>query len=737
MPCTGASRRWPEEEQGRMRLAFAHKLVAYLFAGLGLTALMLGTTFSSIESLLLIVAFVASWFAEPPLLDRPGYSRFWNAAAVVFLVIQIGRAMAGEATLTVGVQYAAFLQISRLSHRKTAADYQQIAILGFLHLIAGTVLSAGLDYAIVFFGFVVVMPWMLALTHLRKELETHHGPGTPMLRGDLDSREFATPAFFGGTTLLAIPLFILTAAMFFAFPRVGFGFLSNLGARTQSVAGFGDDVELGGFGTIRDDPTVVMRVKPKNRPNPPQQSIAVRLRGTSFDRYSEGRWSRTQTTGAALARLQNEYIVFRPPRPEDQEYEIILDPMEEAVLFLPQGTVALRVPPTVRAGRDRYRRITHAPGLDIRYGGRVEAPLTYQAFVAPKRRGFKERIPPALREHYVEVPAGYERVAALAREVVRDTSHPHAQAQLVERYLRGGGNFRYTLDQPDTEGKDPLHVFLFEAKAGHCEYFSTAMALMMRSLGLPARNVTGFLGADYNPYGDYYAVRNGHAHSWVEVLIDGRWITFDPTPASGQVFAPPSGLEVKLRQMMDAMRVRWADYVVEYNIRDQAKALRGLAAWYRSFRGDRRGAHPNADDGSADDQDFGPIPFRPDWRWFVAIMTTFGVGVLYARWHRKRRRQTRAGRQLDPDRDRAVRLYLSLESSLRSAGQARPPDVTPIEHAEELGRSGFPAADEVREVTDAYLAARFGENGLPPQDYHRLRQVSRSVRGKAKRRPTA
>ncbi|MBW2376012.1 MAG: DUF3488 domain-containing protein, partial [Deltaproteobacteria bacterium] len=256
-----------------MRFAFAHKLVTYLFAGLGLTALMLGTTFSPIEQLLLVGAFGASWFAEPPLLDRPGYSRFWNVAAVVILIIQIGRAIAGEATLTVGVQYAAFLQISRLSHRKTAADYQQIAILGFLHLIAATVLSSGLDYAVVFFGFVVVMPWMLALTHVRKEFETQHGVDTPKLRGELAGREFATPAFFGGTTLLAVPLFILTAAMFLAFPRSGFGYLSNLGARTESVAGFGDDVELGGFGRIRDDPTVVMRVKPKNRPNPPEQSI--------------------------------------------------------------------------------------------------------------------------------------------------------------------------------------------------------------------------------------------------------------------------------------------------------------------------------------------------------------------------------------------------------------------------------------------------------------------------------
>ena len=144
-----------------MRFEFAHKLVACLFSGLGLIALMLGASFGPVDSLLVTIGFAVSWFAEPPLIDRAGYSRFWNVAAVLLLLVQIARAVTGEATLTVGVQYAAFLQISRLCHRKTAADYQQIAILAFLHLIAGTVLSSGLEYGVVFFGFVIVMPWML------------------------------------------------------------------------------------------------------------------------------------------------------------------------------------------------------------------------------------------------------------------------------------------------------------------------------------------------------------------------------------------------------------------------------------------------------------------------------------------------------------------------------------------------------------------------------------------------
>ncbi|MDH3728593.1 MAG: transglutaminaseTgpA domain-containing protein, partial [Myxococcales bacterium] len=662
------------------------------------------------------------------------YTRFWSVAAVVVLVLQIARTLGGEAVLTVGVQYAAFLQLSRLAHRKAAADYQQIAILGFLHLIAGTVMSTGLDYAVVFFGFVIVMPWMLALTHLRRELEIQFGMGTPLLQAELQSRELATPAFFGGTTLLAVPLFVLTAAMFFAFPRVGFGLLSNLGARVQSVAGFGNDVELGGFGIIRDDPTVVMRVKMAEMPRSPPQSIGLRLRGTSFDRYRAGRWSRTQITGKDVRRLQDEYVVHRPPKVDDERYEIILDPMEEAVLFIPEGTVALQVPPAVRAGRNQYRKIVQAPGLDLRYRERFEAPLTYLAYANPSERAFPERIPQKLQARYLEVPDGYERISELAQSIAGGSRRPIDKAQRIEGFLRGGGGYRYSLEQPNTEGKDPLHVFLFEAKAGHCEYFSTAMAIMMRALGLPARNVTGFLGADYNPYGGYYAVRNGNAHSWVEVLIDGKWVTFDPTPASRQVSTVSYGLAVKFRQMMDAVRVRWAEYIVEFNIRDQARALQGFAAWYQSLRGDRRAARLRTE---TPDEGHGGlhVPLRPDWRWFVAIMSIFGGGVLFVRWNQKQRRRTRAGRHLDPDRDRAVRLYLSLEDSLRHAGQARPPDVTPAEHADQLGRSGFPAADVVSEITDAYLATRFGEMRMSPHDYHRLRQVSRSVRAKAKSPP--
>ncbi len=726
-----------------MRFEFAHKLVAYMFAGLGLIALMLGSTFTLVDSLVVMFAFIASWFAEPPAIDSPGYTRFWNVTAVVLLLVQAARAIGGEPVLTVGVQYAAFLQISRLAHRKTAADYQQIAILAFLHLIAGTVLSSGLDFGVVFFGFVVVMPWMLTLTHLRKELESQHGIDSPVLRAELDSDKLTSGAFFAGTAMLAVPLFLLTAAMFFAFPRVGFGFLSSLGAQQMAVAGFGDDVELGGFGTIRDDPTVIMRVKMKSLPNPPPPSIPIRLRGTSFDTYEEDRWSRTHAGGDKVYRSGEDYLLYthpnsnryRRPSADDLELEIILDPMEEAVLFLPEGTVSISIAPTIRAAKRVPRTVIRSPGFDFRYRGAVEGPLTYKAYVRDDIVGIPKQIPEAFRDRYLEVPPDYEDIALLARQVAGDLTDPTAQARRIEAYLRS--SLRYTLEQPDTTGKDPLHVFLFEAKAGHCEYFSTAMAMMMRSLGVPARNVTGFLGADFNPYGNYYAVRNGNAHSWVEIHDGTRWLTFDPTPVSAQRAGVPSGLAIKFRQMVDALRVRWAQYVVEFNIRDQTRALRGIAGWFKSLRdkGNNFGKRPA--DATGKDGPMEGISFQPDWRWFIAVMSVFGVGVLIRRWQRKRRRQDQAGRRLDPDRDRAVRLYLALEGSLRKVGQPRPPGVTPREHAAQLRTDGFLAASEVDEVTRAYLATRFGGSPLPLSEYHRLRHLSRTVRQGQGRRPTA
>src|SRR5690606_38268831 len=141
-------------------------------------------------------------------------------------------------------------------------------------------------------------------------------------------------------------------------------------------------------------------------------------------------------------------------------------------------------------------------------------------------------IPRQTRQFYLNTPRNTTpRMRALAADVTRDTTSFLGRARAIESYLRN--NYAYTLELP-RRGANPIDNFLFEDKRGHCEFFSTAMVLMLREAGVPARNVNGFQGGEWNDVGGYYIVRRMHAHSWVEAWIPGEgWITFDPTPAAG------------------------------------------------------------------------------------------------------------------------------------------------------------------------------------------------------------
>ena len=466
-----------------MSFAVLHKIVTYLVASLGFAGLALGAGS--------LVAFgigsVLTWFVDGPILLRSVYRRSWNVAVLALLGLQVLRGAAGVPLLQLGLELAAFLQLSRLGYRRSAREYGQIAVLAFLHLVAATVLSSSLAYGALFIGFVVATPWMLALTHLRAEIERNAGlaPGdapTPEVRRALASRKIAGPRYLVATTMLALPLFVATAGFFLLFPRVGMGFLTFGSQAGQSVAGFGSDVRLGGFGVIRDDPTVVLRVTPARLPTQPVESASLRLRGTSFDRYQAGRWTRSTQRGETLRTLDGSYSLAPAPRGADVErMSIHLEPLDEPVLFLPSGAIGIHVPPRIRGGRAEHRELVLSPGIDLRYREPDGLPLQYTAYVIDR-----DLWPAALDgeeyARYLQLPDGSDDVAGLARRVVDGASSARERADRILAYLHGP-RFQYSLEQPDTRGKDPLEVFLFEQPRGHCEYFATAMAVMLRASG--------------------------------------------------------------------------------------------------------------------------------------------------------------------------------------------------------------------------------------------------------------
>jgi hypothetical protein len=187
------------------------------------------------------------------------------------------------------------------------------------------------------------------------------------------------------------------------------------------------------------------------------------------------------------------------------------------------------------------------------------------------------------------------------RSVADDT----AAARAIESFLQREGGFEDSLrPDPVRGGGDPTEQFLFETQSGHCEYFASAMALMCRSVGVPARLVTGYVATEYNDLTGFYVVRESNAHAWVEVLVardaskvrpslaDGRlgpaevWRAFDPTPRADfqSLHQKPESWWSGIRRAVEAVEFAWVSRVIGYNTRAQAELIGEDSVWSRWAR---------------------------------------------------------------------------------------------------------------------------------------------------------
>jgi hypothetical protein len=172
------------------------------------------------------------------------------------------------------------------------------------------------------------------------------------------------------------------------------------------------------------------------------------------------------------------------------------------------------------------------------------------------------------------MPAGMGKVAQFTREITGRTVNEFGKASELERYLKT--NYTYSLSsRKPPAGMSPVDDFLFKSKRGYCEHYASAMVLMLRTIGIPARIVTGFYGGEFNEYGGYIIVRQSNAHSWVEAAIDGRWRLFDPTPPIVGKGASAIG------RFLDMMRMKWNRYVVLFSSSDQKEIIRTLSTPFR------------------------------------------------------------------------------------------------------------------------------------------------------------
>jgi protein-glutamine gamma-glutamyltransferase len=710
-----------------MRFGLIHRIMTDALAALGLLSLLASGELNRWFVSTTLVGLAAAVTLPQRLQDHAVVRRLSMIVPLSLLALQISRLFAGESLLPLAVEFAAALQVVRLATRRGAAHDQQVIVLALMHLIAGTVLGGGLSYGLCFVGFLIVAPGALVLSHLRREVEGNYRQGARDRTGlpvdvprILRSRRVIGRPFLVFTCLLSIPIFLFTALIFVMFPRVGLSLLLLGQERRERVVGFSDRVDLGGVGKLRADPTIVMRVEHPNLPATPPVRLALYLRGAAFDRYNGHSWSRTTpSTQRRAEQIGSAVRIRRWPDPaRDRKLHIDLEPIDPPVVFLPPeaaavtlltaGNVVPSTTPAIYVGQEGQ----------LTYRTLNENGLRYDVALADGHEPAAEPLDAASRARYLALPTDLPpRVAELAKAWVGDETDPERRARRVELALRKG--YRYDLESPSGGAKNPLDHFLFVSKRGHCEFYSTAMAVLLRTQGVPTRNVNGFIGGTFNRFGRYYAVRQGDAHSWVEAYIEGKgFVRFDPTPPSDA--APQSeitGVLAFVRDMVEAAGQRWDRNVVGYDMRQQVSLLRAVRERYGALRSKSRVASTML-----------ASPRR-------AALTAAGIVVIagLAVYLYRRRRKPTVKRTPPSETEARLResaeLYRALDAALAARGTPRPVGTPPLTHVRGLLALGHPVAQTAVRLTERYLAARFGKQPLSADE---RREFLREVRELAK-----
>lgn len=701
-----------------MRFGMVHRVMTDALAALGVIALVASGQFERWMSIVILICLVAALSVRESWQRHPALRHLDTGALLIVLAVQVVRIAFDASIIDVVVEFVAAVQIIRLATRKGAAHDQQVIVLALLHLIAGTVLGGGIGYGICFFGVLVVAPGALVLSHLRREVEGNYRQGARDRTGlpvdvprILRSRRVVGRPFLAVTCLLSVPIFVFTAALFVAFPRVGLSLLLLQRPTSTRMVGFTGKVNLGVVGMLRDDPALALKVEVPNLPDPPPSRISLHLRGTALDEYDGRGWKQSgEKNGRGNQEGEGGLVPLDgyPDERNDPVMRIDLEPIDPPVVFLPPNATGLRLRPRGQIGVDPQNGVTRGEEGELRYDPQDHG-LKYEVYLSTRRAPTFRRLgdrgsdPERERKRYLQLPEDMpERIGELAREWTQSAATPMEKARAIEAELRK--NYRYDLSSPSPRESNPLDHFLFESKRGHCEFYSTAMAVLLRHVGVPTRNVTGFGGGSYNKFGRFYAVRQGDAHSWVEVYIDDvGWVTFDPTPPADAL--PRSqivGAWAYIRDLLEATSQRWDRHVVNYDLNQQ------VSMWNRFTNRYRRSSPRVSGNWSS-----------PRLLVVVgAVMSLGGLGAWYFMRRRGKKLEARGpgGEHRSPSAVLATALYESLELAMSAQGVPRVPSTPPLRHAETLRALEHPLAGEILDLTEVYLRARFGGDALSEDD---------------------
>lgn len=586
-------------------------------------------------------------------------------------------------------------------------------------------------------------------------------PGSLMLqasttRGTIQrdpSMRWINPPFVAGMLATVAGSLVIAAAFFLLIPRLWLAY-RPMNPRQQQAArpltGFTKEVQLGDLGQILESTDNVLAVKLFDHQTNEELDVEdyamafgydePLFRGTTLGVYEEGRWE----PGSTFSDTPPEISVAKHGMVRQ---EVTRQPIGTEILFVMHPVISCFFADEDAVERPQFDstnlRVYEADGEA------AKSPIKYVAFspkpgpdasateFPPVRGEFPEaRLDWWLRDQFTKLPStGLERLKQTARTIVgaRPGAAPvrnqREAARKLVAYLRDSQEFEYSLDASIIDVNiDPVEDFLFNRKSGHCEYYASALALMLRAVGIPSRLVSGFKGCEQNMFTAAFEVQQRHAHAWVEAHIDGRWVSMDATPSlerTRSVEDMASG-PATWRDLVSISSESWQRYVVNLNYVQQ----------YRSFYQPMREASWTAWDfvaGNSEDAQsawsavvgFATTPRR--WlSWQGGLVTLILVAAVASfawiarrvsrRWGRSwwQRRRQRHERKIQ------IEFYERFKKLCAATGLVRPPGQTQREFAvtvhsswnQTLSHSGleeFPAR-----LVESFYRVRFGQSRLNP-----------------------
>ncbi len=692
-------------------------------------------TFGVAGTLIFIGVLVVSWFLDGTrwqISERLGTVMIVAALPAYYAAWKYGIFQFADAgTMVAGVLGRLILSLSaiKMLQRRSDRDWIFLYLMAFFEVLLAAGLSISAFYFASFVLYVFVMACTIIVFEIRKTGHRTLAATTPpgSLNTVAESPALPMRRLPGTAAGLIAFIIVLAIPLFFLLPRVGGAGIGGGLGRVSASSGFSDTVRLGGIGSIQQNDEVVMRVRLESEGN----DSRLKWRGVALDTFDNKSWSRTKAA-AKEPRMRSDRDIIQLDYATGREaltvQTIYLEPLDAPVLFaLPKAVGVQGNFPVLF--KDKQGSITfNRVGERISYKVLSDRSLPSPDELRADRSDYGQEI-----YNYLQLPEDIDpRISDLARQITATFRNRYDKASAMESYLQG--SYGYTLEMK-ASGPQPLADFLFNVREGHCEYFATAMAIMLRTQGIATRVVNGFSQGEYNETADVWVVKQKNAHSWVEVYFpdENAWVPFDPTPFSGQTAGGSAvGITAAFGKYLEALETFWIQYFVAFDNQEQRSLFtsvrRGfsdyqsktsgfmegvgesLSEWWKEVRGEKGIETSLAAVGRG-----------------IIILLSVVLGVFLVVWlYRKIVKlkvwQRLWNRALGNSNAAIVEFYQRMLTVLAEKGYVREPHQTPLEFAYTVG------TPEAVMITQAYNEVRFGSKRLSGDEENRIESWLKDVR---------